>query len=218
MKKIFILLTLSLVLVSGAFASDNLLYSYDYNRYYTEKTDVLIAAGYQYKVSDYAFRNLNTFNVNEKKLKSSGFTMEVTERRNKFSFYENADFVQREITMNNVIYKVNSTSVRFGAVKDFFIENKFVPLTASVGGGIVGKINWFSQNQNIYNNFSVYLGLSLKAQANIHLSSLEGRYNIFLSYQPDIYLINNIETGKLAFVDKFMMDQSLSCGVQIKIL
>lgn len=218
MKKTLIIFSLTLVMISGVFASSNLLYSYDYNRYYTDKNDVLLSAGYQYKVSDYAFRNLNTFNINEKKLKSSGFTMEATERKNKFSFYESADFVQRELTMNEITYKVNSTSVRFGAVKDFYIENKFVPFTASVGGGVVGKINWFSQNQNIYNNFSVYLGLSLKAQANIHVSSLEGRYNIFLSYQPDIYLINNVKMGKFAITDKFMMDQSISCGVQIKLL
>lgn len=205
--------------ITAAFAESNdILYSYDYNRYYTQTNDVVVGGGYQYKVNNYKFQNQTNLDYFDKRTASSGFSAEAVERKTKYSFYENVDYLTRELSLNEVTYKINTITLRAGATKDYFVPLTLYAATLSVGGGVVGKLDWFSEKQTIYNDFSISMGISLKAQSVLHVSSDEGKINIFVSYQPDIFLINSTKSGVFEITKSFVLDQSITGGIQIRLL
>lgn len=218
MKKATIALTLFLVIISSSFASKNILYSYDYNRYYTNKNDFVISGAYLFKACNFDFRKLTNYRVSNGRIISAGFEIEALQRRAQYSFYEDFDYLARNVRIGESKYKICATTLRFGALKDFFFDTSLVPLSLSIGGGICSKIDWFDPTKDSNSNYSISLGLSAKIQGAVHLSSEEGRYNLFLSYQPDIFLLNNTENQKLSITKNLMIDQSITTGVQIRIL
>lgn len=215
---------ITIILLLSAFPlfceRNKILYNYDYNRYHKGGRDIVIGLGVSASGRKMKFRNQSTKDIDETHKLSLGLDLDLMERFNKYSFYQNFNWTSQSLNIQN-FKKVNNDTftIKIGASKDFIWVIGQHPFTVNTGLSFAIRIDNIKK-KDIYNS-AVYFGFSGRLQMNWHISSETGMLSAFAKYEPEFYILTNAASfkKKLSFnSEHFSWGNNLTIGINVNII
>lgn len=198
---------------------NNLLYNYDYNRYFQGRNDNVLNIGIGTNSKQLAFKNKVTQKQYLENVSGVIFKLEAVQRKNTYSYFESADYSVKETANNSNTMKIDSVVLRFGIQKDLYKMLWIFPITLHLGGGVSSRVDWVEKDVSNYNTV-IYAGINGKIGLSYHWFVKSGKTSMFIQYQPDFYVVTNSRSAKGLFSVKpanFQLNHTVSTGISLNL-
>ncbi len=206
--------------VFSAFAERNdILYSYEFNRFKSGRADIALSAGASYCGKNFKFRNLETKDIDSDDKTSLGIDVDLTERFNRFSVYETVGTTKTKPTLGGKKTEVLTVSAKIGITKDFLWTAGSQPFTINAGAALAARIDSLKKNDTY--NSAAYLGFAGRLQLNWHFSQRTGMLSVFARYEPEFYILTNAASMKKKLSlnsEHFAFQNTVTAGVQLNLI